>query len=94
MNSSFEEMMRLYDNLSLNDKRNELSSLFVKTSEIVNTLLKMENIENNLRIKNYDTNEDVRLSEDDMYTYFYEDMWNIKNKLLSLLIFNSSQSDQ
>ena len=94
MNSSFEEMMRLYDNLSLNDKRNELSSLFVKTSEIVNTLLKMENIENNLKIKNYDTNEDFNLSEENMYTYFYEDMWNIKNKLLTLLIFNSSKNDK
>jgi len=94
MNSSYDEMMKLYDALSLNDKRNELSSLLVKTCEIVNTLLKMEEIENNLKIKNYNINEDIKLSESDMYTYFYEDVWNIKNKLLTLLIFNSSKNDK
>ena len=52
----------------------------------------MEQIENNLKIKNYDANKDLYLSESQILTYFYEDMWNIKNKLLTLLIFKSNKN--
>jgi len=44
MNKELTQMMELYDGLSLNDKRNEFSSLLEKSSEIINTLLKMEKI--------------------------------------------------
>jgi len=30
------------------------------------------------------------MTEDQMLTFLYEDVWNIKNKLLTLLIFKSN----
>jgi len=90
MNKELTQMMELYDGLSLNDKRNEFSSLLEKSSEIINTLLKMEQIENDLKIKNYNSATDSEMTEDQMLTFLYEDVWNIKNKLLTLLIFKSN----
>lgn len=90
MNTELSKMMELYDVLSLNDKRNEFSLLLSKSNEIINTLLKMEQIENDLNIKNYNSSSDSKMTEDEMLTFLYEDMWNIKNKLLTLLIFKSN----
>ena len=90
MRTELNKMMELYDGLSLNDKRNEFSSLLEKSNEIINTLLKMEQIENDLKIKNYNSASDSKMTEGEMLTFLYEDMWNIKNKLLTLLIFKSN----
>ena len=90
MNRSYEEMMLLYSKLDINDKRNEFSSLLEKTNELISEILKMHQIDNNTQIKNYDTNKNSNLTEDEMFTFFYEDLWNIKNRLLALLILNSN----
>ena len=41
MRTSYEEMMLLYSQLSLNEKRNEFSSLLGKTNELISELLKL-----------------------------------------------------
>jgi len=92
MDKSFEDMMLLYSKLDINDKRNEFSSLLKKTNELISEILKMNQIYNNTQIKNYDTNKNNNLTEDEMFTFFYEDLWNIKNRLLALLILNSSNN--
>ena len=94
MNSSYEEMMLLYSQLSINEKRNEFSSLLEKTNQLIGELLKMEQIENDMKIKNYDAMKDHSLTEDESFTFFYEDMWNIKNRLLALLILKSSKDNE
>ena len=91
MNSSHEEMMRLYDELSMNDKRNEFSSLLEKTNQIVSELLKIEQLQNDLKIKNYNSLYDSKLTESQMFTFLYEDLWNVKNRLLTLLILKSNK---
>ena len=91
MKQNYEQMMNLYSSLSLNDKRNEFSSLLTKTNELVNILLKSNQIENDLSVKNYNSSNDSKLTEDEIFTFFYDDLWNIKNKLLSLLIFKSNE---
>lgn len=91
MNSSYEEMMLLYSRLNINEKRNEFSSLLEKTNQLIGEVLKMEQIENDMRIKNYDAMSDYNLTEDEIFTFFYEDLWNIKNRLLALLILKSSK---
>lgn len=91
--STYEEMMNLYDKLNINDKRNEFSSLLGKTDEIINILLRMENLQNELQVKNYDSSSDSEFKESDMLTFFYEDLWNIKNKLLMLLVFKSNSNN-
>ena len=91
MSKSYEDMMLLYSKLDIIDKRNEFSSLLEKTNELISEILKMEQIENDVQIKNYDTNKNSDLTEDEVFTFFYEDLWNIKNRLLALLILNSSK---
>lgn len=91
MNTSYEEMLLLYSQLNMNEKRNEFSSLLEKTNQLISELLKMEQIENDMKIKNYDAMKDHSLNEDEIFTFFYEDLWNIKNRLLALLILKSSK---
>ena len=93
MSSSHEEMMKLYEQLNINEKRNEFSSLLEKTNQIIGELLKMEQIESDLKIKNYNALDDVLMSEDEIFTFLYEDLWNIKNRLLSFLILKSSKDN-
>ena len=90
MSKSYEDMMLLYSKLDINDKRNEFSSLLEKTNQLIDELLRMEQIQNDSKIKNYDSNENKDLTEDEVFTFFYEDLWNIKNRLLSLLILKSN----
>lgn len=91
MKQNFEQMLSIYSSLNLNDKRNEFSTLLAKTNELINILLKYNQIENDLSIKNYNSFNDSKLTEDEIFTFFYEDLWNIKNKLLSLIIFKSNE---
>ena len=91
MSKSYEDMMLLYSKLDIIDKRNEFSSLLEKTNELISEILKIQQIENDVQIKNYDTNKNSDLTEDEVFTFFYEDLWNIKNRLLALLILNSSK---
>ena len=94
MSKSYEDMMLLYSKFDINDKRNEFSSLLEKTNELISEILKMEQILSDTKIKNYDTNKNSNLTEDEIFTFFYEDLWNIKNRLLALLILNSSKEIQ
>ena len=91
MSSSHEEMIKLYEQLNINEKRNEFSSLLEKTNQIISELLKMEQIENNLKIKNYNAMDDALMTEDEIFTFLYEDLWNIKNRLLTFLILKSAK---
>ena len=92
MSKSYEEMMILYSRLDKNDKINEFSLLLEKTNQLISEILKMEKIENYTEIKKYDPIENNNLTENETFTFFYENLWNIKNKLLALLILNSSKN--
>ena len=91
MRSSYEEMMKLYSQLSTNEKRNEFSSLLGKTNELISELLKMDRIQNDVKVKNYNAMDEHSLTEDEIFTFFYEDLWNIKNRLLTYLILKSNK---
>ena len=45
MNKNYENMMLLYSKLDINYKRNEFSSLLEKTNQLIDELLKIEQIE-------------------------------------------------
>lgn len=81
-----EEMIDLYKKLSTNEKRNEFSSLFVKTDKLLDEVLKNKKLAINIQSKNYDKIDNKDMTEDEILTFFYEDLWNIKNKVLGLLI--------
>ena len=33
------------------------------------------------------------MTEDEIFTFFYEDLWNVKNRLLTFLILKSSKGE-
>ena len=85
-----EEMKNSFKNIDKNDKRNEFSSLLVKTEKLLDELLYNNALLNYDEVKNYDKNIDSNMNEEDMLLFFYEDLWNIKNKILELIIRQKS----
>lgn len=84
-------MINLYKNLTLNDKRNEFSSLLLKTDKLLDQLMLNVKIDLTDEVKNYDSIDDLNLTEDDVMLFFYEDLWNIKNKILTLIVANENK---
>ncbi len=90
MNSN-ENLISLFKELDINDKRNEYSNLFIKMNDILTAMLQELGYEENLAVKNYDKNKDNALDENEILTFFYEDLWTIKNKLLLLYSLNKNK---
>ena len=84
-----ENMIELYKQLNLDNQRNEFSSLLLKTDKLLDELLSKKEILNDSEVKNYDSSSGVAMSEKDVLAFFYEDLWNIKNKVLALLILEN-----
>ena len=87
-----EEMINLYKELNTNEKRNELSNLLIKIDQLINQELVNKNIDLNSfnSVKNYDIANQSIDKEDDMLLFFYDDIWNLKTKILALLIDNNN----
>lgn len=80
-----ENMMDLYKQLNIDNKRNEFSSLLLKVDTLLNALLAQKELNNNTTVKNYDINVGSKFNEDETLTFFYEDLWSLKNKILLLM---------
>lgn len=85
-----EEMITYYKQLNTNEKRNELSNLLIKLDQLINQLMIQDNIniEELKSVKNYDIIKQSLETEDDMLLFFYDDIWNLKSKVLALLTKN------
>lgn len=87
-----EKMIQLYKELNTNDKRNEFSSLVEKIDFLVTQIMNQNGIENKIeKVKNYDSVSQSYQTEDDMLLFFYEDLWNIKSKILAILAKNMGE---
>ena len=86
-----QNMLDLYKQLSIDDQRNEFSALLMKIDDLLNVLINEKKLNSDIKVKNYDVNMGSSLSESDMLTFFYEDIWNLKNKILMLLTLESSK---
>ena len=88
------KLIELYNKLDTNDKRNELSSLINKINAIINELLKLENEQNLFNVKNYDMQNQKNMKESEVLSFIYEDVYSLKNNLLSLLtlMINNQQN--
>lgn len=82
------ELLKLYSQLSKDDQRNEFSSLLIKIDNLLNELLTKNGLPNMKNIKNYDIKNGNMISDSEILEFFYEDLWDIKNKILALLIAN------
>lgn len=82
-----EEMINIYKKLNTNEKRNEFSQLLIKLDNLTDILMNLKNIELSKfkSAKNYNSMEQTLQTEDDVLLFFYDDIWNIKEKLLALI---------
>lgn len=62
-----------FNQLDTNNKRNKISDELMAIGELINNIEKYSGIETNLKIKNYNQNNDLNMTEDEILTFFYED---------------------
>ena len=80
-----EEMKNAYKMLDINDKRNQLSDELLIIFELIKRFENTKGINPITQVKNYDTGNDKNLNEDEILTFFYEDVYNIQQELITLL---------
>ena len=80
-----DEMKNAYMQLDINDKRNQLSDELLIIFELIKRFENANVVNPMTQIKNYDLVNDKNLSEDEMLTFFYEDIYNIQQELITLL---------
>jgi hypothetical protein len=80
------ELKGAYDNLSINDKRDQLSNEIIFIAELIKAF--REKLGTNIfpfDVKNYDSVEDENMNEEEFLTFVYEDIYNIKTELVTIL---------
>lgn len=80
-----EELKYAFDKLDINTKRNQISDELLIIHELIKKFENTKNINPITKVKNYDSNKDANLTESEILTFFYEDIYNIQQELISLL---------
>lgn len=83
-----------FNQLDTNNKRNKISDELMAIGEVINNIEKYSGIETNLRIKNYDQNNDLNMTEDEILSFIYEDIFNIENEIFILYIIISNGKEK
>ena len=78
-----EEMKNAYRQLDINDKRNQLSDELLIIFELIKRYENAKGINPITQVKNYDIVNDKNLNEDEILTFFYEDVYNIQQELIT-----------
>jgi len=84
-----ENVLESFRQLDTNNKRNKISDELMIIGELINSIEKNSGIPTNLNIKNYDQINDSNMTEDEILAFFYEDIFNIENELISLMSINN-----
>lgn len=79
------ELLNSFDVLDINTKRNQISDELIIIHELIKKCEEMKNITPITKVKNYDTNNDKNMTEAEMLTFLYEDIYNIQQELMTLL---------
>lgn len=74
-----------FDVLDVNTKRNQISNELMIIGELIKNYEMKYNIVPLLNVKNYDQTNDKELDESQILTFFYEDIYNIQQELITLL---------
>ena len=80
-----EETKLAFDKLDINTKRNQISDELLIMYELIKKFENARNINPITQVKNYDSIKDANLTESETLTFFYEDIYNIQQELISLL---------
>ncbi len=87
-----EEFKNAYKALTVNEKRNQLSNELMLIGELIKNVESSFNIQSILNVKNYDSQKDSNLSENEMLDFIYEDVYNIERELITVLSAISSKN--
>ena len=79
------DMKNAYAQLDINDMRNQLSNELLIIFELIKRFENLKGVNPITQVKNYDSINDRNLNEDEMLTFFYEDIYNIQQELITLL---------
>lgn len=89
-----EKFKLAYDKLDLNNKRNEFSNELLAIGELLKSIelilgLNSEDID--VDIKNYDLKKDKKLNENEILSFFYEDIYAIRKEVTTILYLISNR---
>ena len=79
------DLIKKFDVLDINTKRNQISNELMIINELITTFESKYNLVNETKIKNYDQVNDSKLKESEILTFFYEDIYNLEQELITLL---------
>ena len=74
-----------FDNLTVDEKRNQISNELIIIGELIKKIEDIYGLNNTINIKNYDIGKDNELTETEMLSYLYEDIYNIQKELITVL---------
>lgn len=74
-----------FDNLTVDEKRNQISNELIIIGELMKKIEDIYGLNNTINIKNYDIGKDNELTETEMLSYLYEDIYNIQKELITVL---------
>lgn len=80
-----EELKKAFDKLTVNEKRNEISNELLLIGELIKSIENKYQIKSILNIKNYDSNKDSELTESQILSFIYEDIYIIQRELITIL---------
>lgn len=80
-----EEFKSAFDKLSIDDKRNQISDELILISELIKNIEYKLGVSSILNVKNYDITKQSSLSESEMLSFIYEDVYNIQRELITVL---------
>lgn len=79
------ELLNSFDILNINEKRNQISNELITIHELIKQIETKYGITPITSIKNYDIEKDKDLSEAEILTFLYEDIYNVEQELISLI---------
>ncbi len=79
------DLLDSFDVLDVNTKRNQINKELIIIYELIRKYEEMRNVPAISKVKKYNPNTDNDMSEAEMLTFLYEDIYNIQQELISLL---------
>ena len=84
-----EEFKKAFSNLSVDEKRNQISNELIIISELIKLKEKSLNLPSVLSVKEYISNRNI--SESEMLDFLYEDIYNIQKELITIFSVNEQK---
>lgn len=78
------KLLEAFNELSINDKRDKISNELIVIGSLINYIEKKYNIDNHLKIKNYNLSKDINKNEGEILTFLYEDIYNIEREIVTI----------